>query len=76
MLKAMFLIATAPAHDFIPTEQQAAFIDQMMMVFNSPEVLRGFIAEDFAVPPSEKDMNEFINDVMATDPAAQKESAT
>jgi len=76
VLKAMFLIAPAPAHDFIPTEQQATFIDQMMMVFNSPEVLRGFIAEDFAVPPSEKDMNEFINDVMAADPAAQKESAT
>ena len=76
VLKAIFLIAPAPAHDFIPIEQRAAFLDQMMMVFTSPEVLRGFIAEDFVVPPSEKDMNEFINDVMAADPAAKKESAT
>jgi pimeloyl-ACP methyl ester carboxylesterase len=76
VLKAMFLIAPAPAHDFIPTEQRAAFLDQMTMVFNSPEVLRGFIAEDFAVPPSEKDLNELIKDAMAADPAAKKECAT
>jgi pimeloyl-ACP methyl ester carboxylesterase len=75
VLKAMFLVAPAPAHDFIPPEQRAAFIDQITSVFGSQDELRGFIAEDFATPPSEEDMNEFINDVMAADPAAKEECA-
>jgi pimeloyl-ACP methyl ester carboxylesterase len=75
VLKAMFLIAPSPAHDFIPSEQQLAFIDQITSVFGSPEELRGFIAEDFAKPPSEEDLNEFINDVMEADPSAKEQCA-
>jgi len=75
-LKAMFLVAPSPAHDFIPPEQRAAFIGQITSVFGSQDVLRGFIAEDFTTPPSEEDINEFINDVMAADPAAKEECAT
>ncbi|MFC2156529.1 alpha/beta fold hydrolase [Acidobacteriota bacterium] len=75
VLKAMFLIAPAPAHDFIPPEQQAGFIGQMTTVFGSQDMLRGFIAEDFVTPPSEEDINEFIHDVMAADPAAKAECA-
>jgi len=75
VLKAMFLVAPAPAHDFIPPEQREAFIGQITSVFGSQDLLRGFIAEDFATPPSDEDMNELISDMMSADPAAQKECA-
>lgn len=75
VLKAMFLIAPAPAHDFIPSEQRPAFIEQIISVFGSQEALQAFIAEDFAKPPSEEDLNEFINDVMEADPSAKEQCA-
>ena len=75
MLKAMFLIAPAPAHDFIPEAQRDAFINQITSVFGSADILRGFITKDFATPPNEEDINEFITKVMAVDPVAKKETA-
>jgi len=75
VLKAMFLVAPSPAHDFIPEEQRATFIGQITSVFGSQDVLRGFIAEDFATPPNEEFINDFVNDVMEADSAAQKECA-
>jgi pimeloyl-ACP methyl ester carboxylesterase len=74
MLKAMVLAAPAPAHDFIPPDQQASFIDMVISSFGSPEGLRGFF-EQTSKPPSEELMNELINDAMAADPAAKEECA-
>jgi pimeloyl-ACP methyl ester carboxylesterase len=76
VLKAMVLAAPAPAHDFVPPDERAAFIGQITSVFGSPEVLRGFMAQQFATPPSEEILNEFINDAMAADPAAIEECIT
>ena len=77
VLKAMFLVAPAPAHDFIPPDERAAFIGQMSSVFGSPEVLRGFMVQQqqFATPPTEEILNELVNDVMAADTAAKEETA-
>lgn len=75
VLKAMFLVAPAPAHDFIPQEQRAAFLGQITSVFGSQDLLRGFIAEDFATSPNEEFINEFLNDAMAADSVAQEECA-
>lgn len=72
VLKAMFLVAPAPAHDFIPPDQQAAMKDQFTSLFASPEALGGFMPQQFATPPSEEILNELINDAMAVDPAARE----
>jgi len=76
VLKAMVLAAPAPAHDFVPPDEQAAFIGQITSVFGSPEVLRGFMAQQFATPPTEEILNELVNDAMAADPAAIEECIT
>ena len=73
MLKAMFLVAPAPAHDFVPPDQLPAVKDMMTSSFGSPEAVRGFMTEQFAAPPSEEILNELTNDAMAADAAAKEE---
>jgi len=75
VLKAMFLVTPAPAQDFIPSDERAAFVGQMASVFGSPEVLPGFMAQQFATPPTEEILNEYVNDSMAADSAATEETA-
>jgi len=74
VLKAMVLAAPAPAHDFIPPDQRAGFLDMVTSAFGSPEGMRVFFGQT-ANPPSEELLNELINDAMATDPAARQECA-
>jgi len=74
VLKTMVLAAPAPAHDFIPTDQQAAFIDIITSAFGSPEGLRGFYSQ-ITNPPSEEVMSQLINDVIAADPTARRKCA-
>jgi pimeloyl-ACP methyl ester carboxylesterase len=69
VLKAMVLAAPAPAHDFIPTEQQAGFLDMVTSAWGSPEGLRGFFGST-SNPPSETVLNVMINDAKEADPAA------
>ncbi len=74
VLKSMILAAPAPAHDFIPTDQQAGFLEMVTSAWGSPEGLRGFFRQT-SRPPSEELLNELINDAMETDPAAIAECA-
>ena len=57
VLKAMVLVAPAPAHDFVPPDELAAVKDMITSSFGSPEALRGFMAQQFATPPSEEILN-------------------
>ena len=57
VLKALFLVAPAPAHDFVPPDELAAVKDMITSSFGSPEALRGFMAQQFATPPSEEILN-------------------
>ena len=75
VLKAMVLAAPAPAHDFIPQDQQAGFIGMVTSAFGSPEGMRAFFGQT-ASPPSEEVLNEMINDAMMVDPTAKEECAT
>jgi len=74
MLKAMFLVAPAPAHDFIPSNERSAFLGFVTAAFGSPEGLRGFLGQT-TNPPSEQVLNEMIDDATAADPAAREEIA-
>jgi len=74
VLKAMVLAAPAPAHDFIPQDQQAGFIDMVTSAFGSPEGIRAFFGQT-AKPPSEELLNELIKDAMMADPTAKEECA-
>ena len=74
VLKAIVLAAPAPAHDFIPPDQQAGFLDMVTSAWGSPEGLRGFLGQT-SKPPSEELLNDFINDAMEADPAAKEECA-
>jgi len=74
VLKTMVLAAPAPAHDFIPTDQQAAFIDIITSAFGSPKGLRGFFGQ-ITNPPSKEVMSQLINDVIAADPTARRKCA-
>lgn len=74
VLKTMILAAPAPAHDFIPPGQRAAFLDTVIAAFGSPEGMRGFFGQT-AKPPSEELLDEFIGDAMTADSAAKAESA-
>ena len=74
MLKAMFLVAPAPAHDFIPPDERAAFLGFVTTAWGSAEGLRGFLGQS-GNPPSEQVLNEMIDDAAAADPAAKEETA-
>lgn len=74
VLKAMVLAAPAPAHDFIPQDQRAGFLDMVPSAFGSPEGMRVFFGQT-ANPPSEELLNELINDAMMVDPTAKEECA-
>jgi len=74
VLKAMVLAAPAPAHDFIPPDQRAGFLDMVTSAFASPEGLRGFFGQT-ANPPNEELLNELINDAMMVDATAKEECA-
>ena len=74
MLKAMVLAAPAPAHGFIPIDQQPGFLEMVTSAWGSPEGLRGFFGTT-SKPPSEEVLNELINDAMDADPAAIAECA-
>jgi pimeloyl-ACP methyl ester carboxylesterase len=74
VLKAMVLATPAPAHDFIPPDQQAGFLDMVTSAWGSPEGLRGFFGQT-SRPPSEELLNELINEAMEADPAAIAECA-
>jgi len=73
VLKAMFLVAPSPAHDFIPSDQLDVMKDQFMTFFGSAEAAQGFLAQQFTILPDEEILNDLVNDVMATDPAAKDE---
>ena len=73
-LKAMILAAPAPAHDFIPQDQRAGFLEMVPSAFGSPEGMRIFF-EQTANPPSKELLNELINDAMMVDPTAKEECA-
>jgi len=75
VLKAMVLAAPAPAHDFIPQDQRAGFIDMVTSAFGSPEGMRVFFGQ-IANPPSEELLIELINDAMMVDPTAKEECAS
>ncbi len=79
VLKAMFLVAHFPVHEWMTTDMQAPVLamtgsddypSAMKFMFGSPDMTRGVLASMFATPPSGELMNEVINDAMATDPAA------
>lgn len=74
VLKAMVLAAPAPAHDFIPADQRAGFIDMVTSAFGSPEGIRLFFGQT-SNPPSEELLNELTNDAMMVDPTAKEECA-
>jgi len=74
VLKAMVLATPAPAHDFIPPDQQAGFLDMVTSAWGSPQGLRGFFGTT-SKPPSEEVLNVLINDAMDADPAAIAECA-
>jgi pimeloyl-ACP methyl ester carboxylesterase len=74
VLKAMILAAPAPAHDFIPPDQRAAFLDAVGSAFGSPEGMRGFLGQTMN-PPNEELLNQLIDDALAADPAAKAECA-
>ena len=74
VLKTMILAAPAPAHDFIPPDQRAAFLDTVRSAFGSPEGMRGFFGQT-SKPPSEELLNELIDDAMTADSAAKAECA-
>ena len=73
-LKAMILAAPAPAHDFIPQDQRAGFLEMVPSAFGSPEGMRIFFGQT-ANPPGDELLNELINDAMMVDPAAKYEYA-
>jgi pimeloyl-ACP methyl ester carboxylesterase len=74
VLKAMMLVAPAPAHDFIPLDQRAGFLDMVTSAFGSPEGIRAFFGQT-TNPPSEELLNKLTEDFMAADPAAKEECA-
>ena len=74
VLKAMVLAAPAPAHDFIPPDQQAGFLDMVTAAFGSPEGIKGFLGQT-GKPPSEEVLDELISEAMEADPAAKQECA-
>ena len=73
-LRAMVLAAPAPAHDFIPVEQRAGFINMMTSAYASPEGMRLFFSQT-SNTPGEELLNELINDAMMVDPTAKEECA-
>lgn len=76
VLKALVLLAPSPAHVYLPPDQLAAMIEGVKSAFGSPEKLRGFWAliQTFTTP-NEELVNEWVNYVMAADPAAIGECA-
>ena len=74
VLTTMILAAPAPAHDFIPPDQQAAFLDTVGSAFGSPEGMRAFFGQTLN-PPSEELLNQLIEDALTADSAAKAECA-
>jgi pimeloyl-ACP methyl ester carboxylesterase len=74
VLKTMILAAPAPAHDFIPPDQQAAFLDTVGSAFGSPEGMRGFFGQTLN-PPGEELLSRLIDDALTADSAAKAECA-
>jgi pimeloyl-ACP methyl ester carboxylesterase len=74
MLKTMILAAPAPAHDFIPPDQRAGFLDIVTSAFGSPEGLRGFLGQTVK-PPGEELLSQLISDALTADPAAKEQCA-
>jgi len=74
VLKTLILAAPAPAHDFIPPDQRAAFLDTVRSAFGSAEGMREFFRQT-STPPGEELLKELINDALTADSAAKEEIA-
>jgi pimeloyl-ACP methyl ester carboxylesterase len=79
VLKASILVGHFPVHEWMTTDMQAPILamtgaddypSAMKSIMGSPDMLRATVGQMFAAPPSEKVMNELIDDAITTDPAA------
>ena len=73
VLKGLFLVAPAPAHDFVPPDERAGMTAQILSMFGSPEMIRGYLAQASMAPLSEELVNELVIGMMAADPVAKEE---
>lgn len=73
VLKGLFLVTPAPAHDFLPFYQRTGFRAQMISMFGSPKMIRGYLAQASMTPLSEELVRALVSGSMAGDPAAKEE---